>query len=166
MIYKEQDLRQTYLTVIGRMLVSFIFTEFQYIFHCSRFSHDKYVVHCTIWYHLCNLKNLKNIHGGVLLLVKLQAWNQIGIKSCNASNMNLSNRHVFRTLPNTSDGTFFATISNCIQHKLSIWKKLHHRCFMGSYVGFWKTYLDYSYSCEVCVNLIHSQHQVNMMGKV
>ena len=28
---------------------------------------------CAIWYHLYNLKNVKNIHGGVLLLVKLQA---------------------------------------------------------------------------------------------
>ena len=25
---------------------------------------------CAIWYHLHNLKNVKNIHGGVLLLVK------------------------------------------------------------------------------------------------
>ena len=28
---------------------------------------------CVIWYHLYNLKNVKNTHGGVLLLVKLQA---------------------------------------------------------------------------------------------
>ena len=28
---------------------------------------------CAIRYHLCNLKNVKNTHGGVLLLVKLQA---------------------------------------------------------------------------------------------
>ena len=28
---------------------------------------------CTIWYHLHNLRNVKNIHGGVLLSVKLQA---------------------------------------------------------------------------------------------
>ena len=28
---------------------------------------------CAIWYHLCNLKNVKNAHGGVLpLVVKLQ----------------------------------------------------------------------------------------------
>ena len=27
---------------------------------------------CGIWYHLCNLKNVKNTHGGVLLLVTLQ----------------------------------------------------------------------------------------------
>ena len=31
------------------------------------------VVRCAILYHLYNLKNVKNTHGGVLLLVKLQA---------------------------------------------------------------------------------------------
>ena len=29
---------------------------------------------CTIWYHLHNLKNVKNTHGGMSLLVKLQAY--------------------------------------------------------------------------------------------
>ena len=28
---------------------------------------------CAIWHHLHNLKNMKNTHGEVLLLVKLQA---------------------------------------------------------------------------------------------
>ena len=28
---------------------------------------------CAIWYHLDNLKNVKNTHDGVLILVKLQA---------------------------------------------------------------------------------------------
>ena len=32
---------------------------------------------CAIWYHLCNLKNVKNTHGGVLLLVKLQGIFQV-----------------------------------------------------------------------------------------
>ena len=32
-----------------------------------------YVMHCAIWYHLYNLKNAKNTHGEVLILVKLQA---------------------------------------------------------------------------------------------
>ena len=32
-----------------------------------------YVVRCAIWYHLYNLKNVKNTHGRVLFLVKLQA---------------------------------------------------------------------------------------------
>ena len=34
---------------------------------------EVYVMGCAIWYHLHNLKNLKNTHGGVLILVKLQA---------------------------------------------------------------------------------------------
>ena len=32
---------------------------------------------CVIWYHLYNLKNVKNTNGGVLLLVKLYKWCQI-----------------------------------------------------------------------------------------
>ena len=32
-----------------------------------------FAVHCALWYHLCNLINVKNTHGGVLILVKLQA---------------------------------------------------------------------------------------------
>ena len=32
-----------------------------------------YVMRCAIWYHLYNLKNVKSIHGGVLIWVKLQA---------------------------------------------------------------------------------------------
>ena len=37
-------------------------------------------MHCAVWYHLYNLKSVKNTHGGVLLLLKLQAktkWFQI-----------------------------------------------------------------------------------------
>ena len=33
---------------------------------------NEYVMCCAIWYHLYNLKNVKNTHGGVLLLVKLK----------------------------------------------------------------------------------------------
>ena len=36
------------------------------------FCTDGYVMLCAIWYHLYNLKSVKNTHGGVLLLVKLQ----------------------------------------------------------------------------------------------
>ena len=31
------------------------------------------VMFCAIWYHLYNLKNVKNTHRGVLLLIKMQA---------------------------------------------------------------------------------------------
>ena len=33
----------------------------------------RYVMCCVIWHHLYNLKNVKNTHGRVLFLVKLQA---------------------------------------------------------------------------------------------
>ena len=56
---------------------------------------------CSIWYHLYNLNNVKNTHGGVLISVKLQALKLTlfhgcfsrfvnctnGIKSRNASQM-------------------------------------------------------------------------------
>ena len=32
-----------------------------------------YAMLCEIWYHLCNLKTVKNAHRGVLLSVQLQA---------------------------------------------------------------------------------------------
>ena len=32
---------------------------------------------CPIWYHLYNYKDVKNTHGGVLLLVKLKAKRKI-----------------------------------------------------------------------------------------
>ena len=34
---------------------------------------SQYVMRCAVWYHLYNLKNLKNTYGGVFLLVKLQS---------------------------------------------------------------------------------------------
>ena len=51
---------------------------------------------CAIWYHLYNLKNVKNSHGGVILLVKLAVLRSCfsrflnctnGTKSCKASHM-------------------------------------------------------------------------------
>ena len=40
------------------------------------------VMRCAICYHLYNLKNVKNTHGGVLILVKLQA------SACNFTTIN------------------------------------------------------------------------------
>ena len=37
----------------------------------SIFERNFYVVGCEIWYHLYNLKNVKNTYGGVLILVKV-----------------------------------------------------------------------------------------------
>ena len=41
-----------------------------------------YVMRCAIWYRLYNLKNVKNAHGGVLLVVKLQLQSAALLKSC------------------------------------------------------------------------------------
>ena len=37
------------------------------------------VMRCAIWYHLYNFKKVKNTHGGVLILVKLQATKQSNV---------------------------------------------------------------------------------------
>ena len=47
-----------------------------------------YVMRCAIWYHLCNLKNVKNTHGGVLLLVKLQALKVTLLHGCFSCSLN------------------------------------------------------------------------------
>ena len=39
------------------------------------------VMRCAIWYHLYNLKNVKNIHGGILILIKLQALQMVPIRA-------------------------------------------------------------------------------------
>ena len=44
---------------------------------------DSYVMFCANWYHLYNFKNVKNTHGGALLLLKLQANFTNFIKSSN-----------------------------------------------------------------------------------
>ena len=49
------------------------------IIHCTDASDNlvrlqSVVMFCVIWYHLYNLKILKQNHAGVLLLVKLQAF--------------------------------------------------------------------------------------------
>ena len=46
---------------------------------------------CTIWYHLYNLKNVKNTHGGVLLLVKLQALKVTLFHGCFSGFLNYKN---------------------------------------------------------------------------
>ena len=57
-----------------------------------------FVVRCAIWYHLYNLKNVKNTHGGVLILVKLQA------EVCNFTKINTP-PWVFLAFLNCTNGT-------------------------------------------------------------
>ena len=37
----------------------------------AKLDNEVYEMLCAIWYHLHNFKNVKNTHGGVLLLVEL-----------------------------------------------------------------------------------------------
>ena len=53
---------------------------------------EKYVMFCAIWYHLYNLKNIKNTNGGVLHLVRLQALLQITLlHGCFSGFLNCTN---------------------------------------------------------------------------
>ena len=42
-------------------------------FSSSKSTMSKYVMHCAIRHYLYNLKNVRNVHGGVLLLVEMLA---------------------------------------------------------------------------------------------
>ena len=52
------------------VFVFWLLGVFGTIFEVYRFT---FVLFCAIWYYLYNFQNVKNAHGGVLLLVKLQA---------------------------------------------------------------------------------------------
>ena len=66
---------------------------------------DLFVVRCTIWYHLHNLKNIKNTHGGVSLLVKLQT------SACNFTKRNTPPR-CFSCFLNCTNGTKSRNVSH------------------------------------------------------
>ena len=65
---------------------------------------------CSIWYHLYNLKNVKNTLGGVLFLVKLQA------KTCNFSTLTLLHG-CFSSVLNCTNGTKSRKVSHIIVQK-------------------------------------------------
>ena len=49
------------------------FTYVRYVHDKLKQDNNIYVMLWAFWYHLLNLKNVKNTHGGVLLLPKVQA---------------------------------------------------------------------------------------------
>ena len=57
------------------------------LMHQSIWTRLNILMFCAIWYHLQNLKNVKNTHGVVFLLVKLQDFRYCtnSAKPCNAS---------------------------------------------------------------------------------
>ena len=67
-----------YLTLINHVTKTFLkessfSATYHYPFHIIQDWVSLNVMRCAIWYHLCNSKNVKNTHGEVLLLEKLQA---------------------------------------------------------------------------------------------
>ena len=83
-------------------------------------------MHYTIWYHLYNFKNVKNTHGGVLLLVKFQ------LKPVTLLKVTLLRRYFSRFL-NCTNGTKLSKTS----HILELFKVLADDWFAIS-----KTYFD------------------------
>ena len=61
-----------------------------------------HVVRCTIWYHLYNLKNVKNTDGGVLIAVKLQAP--------------VSQSPIFKNFLCASSATTFMVLTHCLHY--------------------------------------------------
>ena len=52
-------------------------------------------MHCTIWYHLYNLTNVKNTNGGVLLLVKVALFHGCFSRFLNCTNIpNHATHHI------------------------------------------------------------------------
>ena len=67
----------------------------------------------TVWYHFYNFKTVKNRHGGVLLLVKLQAWRSVTLSKVAGFRLQSSTPafHVFkivRMVPNRAKHHIFA----------------------------------------------------------
>ena len=63
----------------------------------------KYVMRCAIWYHLDILKNVKNTHGGVLILVlKLTL-----LHGCFSRFLNCTNRTKSRSAPHMVSSSVF-----------------------------------------------------------
>ena len=115
---------------------------------------------CAIWCHLYNLKNVKNTHGGVLILVKLTFLHGYfshflncanGTKSCNASKIRSESRSQSRIVIWSLVAK--CIFRNCIKHNnlkvvasldpsagIKIWmaaRELHDEDFLpkiGSYV--------------------------------
>ena len=56
-----------------------------------------YVMRCAIWYHLHNLKNVKNTYGRMLLLIKVELFHECFLRFLNCANGTQSRKasHMF-----------------------------------------------------------------------
>ena len=62
-----------YFTIFCLYFLMVFYIWHFHIFKVWSMDQMTFVMWCAIWYHLHNLKNVKNTYGGVLILVKLQA---------------------------------------------------------------------------------------------
>ena len=74
-----------------------------------------YVIFCAIWYHLYNLKNVKNTHGGVTLL-----------RSCFSRFLNYTNSTKLRNALHTSAFWTFEKLKKNRWNKKVLWITISH----------------------------------------
>ena len=74
-----------------------------------------YVIFCAIWYHLYNLKNVKNTHGGVTLL-----------RSCFSRFLNYTNSTKLRNALHTSVFWTFEKLKKNRWNKKVLWITISH----------------------------------------
>ena len=78
-------------------------------------STNTYVIFCAIWYHLYNLKNVKNTHGGVILL-----------RSCFSRFLNYTNSTKLRNALHTSVFWTFEKLKKNRWNKKVLWIIISH----------------------------------------
>ena len=89
----------------------------------------KHVMLCVIWYHLHNLKNVKNINGGVLLFVMLQGFTKNNIPP----GVSLQVFKIIQMIPNRSNRLIW---QRCCQNNDSCdaWKWYLFQAFMTHFL--------------------------------
>ena len=80
-----------------------------------RINKCSYLMLCLIWYHLYNLENMKNTHGGMILLVKLQTEKEGSLPL-------LEN---LRNLPHTPYAAIFLPVLICNPSSAHKFHKFH-----------------------------------------
>ena len=66
-----------------------------------------YVLRCAIWYHLYNLKNEKNTHGGVLILKPATLLKLALLRGCFSRFLNYTNGTKSRDAPHIFSSKYF-----------------------------------------------------------
>ena len=94
-----------------------------------------YMMLCVYWYHLHNLKKLKNTHGGVLFLVKYQG------EACNF------------TKTNAPPWVFFSFFKLCKWHQIAqraIYMEFLSNCLVSNFIF------------PVLVNIFYTAHYIRL----